>query len=99
LSTALDCRHCPQGVDWSSSFDQWSERSSLDVDFTAIDGALLEIAKQVKELDEIRTWTDTIRSNGEKILDRLRISTEKLAKQGEVLTERVADLKEAMKKG
>ena len=35
------------------------ERSSLDVDFTAIDGALLEIAKQVRELDEIRTWTDT----------------------------------------
>ena len=75
------------------------ERSSLDVDFTAIDGALLEIAKQVKELDEIRTWTDTIRSNGEKIFGRLRISTEKLEKQGEVLTERVADLKEAMKKG
>ena len=43
----------------------------------------------MKELDEIRTWTETIRSNGEKILGRLRISTEKLAKQGEVLTERV----------
>ena len=37
------------------------ERSSLDVDFTAIDQALLEIAKQVKELDEIRGWTETIR--------------------------------------
>jgi len=75
------------------------ERSSLDVDFTAIDQALLEIARQVKELDEIRTWTDTIRSNGQKILDRLRISREKLEKQGEVLTERVADLKQAMAKG
>jgi hypothetical protein len=74
------------------------ERSSLDVDFTAIDAALLEITKQVKELDDIRTWTDTIRSNGQKILDRLRISTEKLEKQGAVLTERVADLKEAMVK-
>ena len=71
----------------------------MEVDFTAIDGALLEIAKQVKELDEIRTWTETIRSNGEKILGRLRISTEKLERQGQVLTERVADLKEAMKKG
>ncbi len=28
------------------------ERTSLDVDFTAIDAALLEIAKQVKELDD-----------------------------------------------
>ncbi len=36
------------------------ERSSLDVDFTAIDAALLEIAKQVKELDDVRTWTETI---------------------------------------
>ncbi len=67
--------------------------------FSDVQLALLEIAKQVKELDEIRTWTDTIRSNGEKILGRLRISTEKLEKQGQVLTERVADLKEAMKKG
>ena len=75
------------------------ERSSLDVDFTAIDQALLEIAKQVKELDEIRTWTDTIRNNGQKILERVRISREKLEKQGEILTERVADLKEAMAKG
>ena len=75
------------------------ERSSVDVDFTAIDAALLEIAKQVKELDEIRTWTDTIRSNGQKILDRVRISREKLEKQGEILSERVADLKDAMAKG
>jgi len=75
------------------------ERSSLDVDFTAIDAALLEIAKQVKELDEIRTWTETIRNNGQKIIDRLRISREKLEKQGEVLTERVADLKAAIKNG
>jgi hypothetical protein len=75
------------------------ERSSLDVDFTAIDAALLEIAKQVKELDEIRGWTETIKNNGEKILGRLRISRDKLEKQGEVLTERVADLKGAMVKG
>jgi hypothetical protein len=75
------------------------ERSEMDVDFTAIDTALLEIAKQVKELDDIRTWTETIRNNGEKILGRLRISTEKLEKQGQVLTERVADLKTTMKKG
>ena len=66
------------------------------MDFTVIDAALLEISKQVAELDEIRTWTDTIRSNGQKILDR--ISREKLEKQGELLTERVADLKQAMKK-
>jgi hypothetical protein len=71
------------------------------VDFTAIDQALLDldIAKQLKELDEIRGWTDTIRNNGQKILERLRISREKLEKQAEVLTERVADLKEAMAKG
>ena len=52
------------------------------MDFTAIDGALLEIAKQVKELDDIRTWTDTIRSNGQKILERLRISTGEAGEAG-----------------
>jgi hypothetical protein len=34
---------------------------SLDVNFTAFDGALLEIAKQVKEMDEIRAWRETIK--------------------------------------
>jgi len=75
------------------------ERSGLAVDFTAIDQALLEIERQVKALDEIRGWTETIRLNGQNILDRLRISTEKLENQRKVLTERVADLKEAMAKG
>jgi len=57
---------------------------------------LLEIIKQVKELDNIRTWTETIRSRGQKILERLRISTEKLEKHSSVLTERVSDLKECV---
>lgn len=60
---------------------------------------LLEIDEQVKALDEIRGWTETIKSNGQKILDRMRISTEKLEKQGVLLTGRVEDLKEAMAKG
>ena len=45
--------------------------------------------RQVKEVDDIRTWTDTIRSNGLKIVDRVRISREKLEKQGEVLRKRM----------
>jgi hypothetical protein len=72
------------------------ERTSLAVDFKAIDGALLEIMKQVKELDEIRVWTETIRNNGQKVLDRLRISREKLETQADILIERVADLKDVV---
>jgi len=70
------------------------EREHAEVDFTAIDASIQEIAKQVELLGEIRTWTETIRSNSDKILDRLRISTEKLEKQRIILVERVNDLKQ-----
>jgi hypothetical protein len=75
------------------------ERTNLCVDFEAIDKALLEVGKQVKKLDEIRTSTETIRNNSDKILDRLRISTKELESQANVLTERVADLKAGLGTG
>jgi hypothetical protein len=71
------------------------QREHQAADFTEIDKAILEINKQIEALDEIRTWTETIRNNGEKILDRLRKSREKLSAQVQSLTERIADLKQA----
>jgi hypothetical protein len=74
------------------------ERESTEVDFTAIDESLLAIQKQVRELDEIRKWTDNIRSNGQKILDRVRSSRDELERQAKVLSDRVADLKAVMER-
>jgi hypothetical protein len=70
------------------------QREHQAADFTEIDKAILEINKQIESLDEIRTWTETIRNNGQKILDRLRISREKLSAQAQTLTDRLADLKQ-----
>jgi len=75
-----------------------TERSTLTVDFTSIDAALLEISKQVEALDEIRTWSDTIARNSEKITERVRISREKIRKQGDHLSEMVDGLKGVLAK-
>jgi hypothetical protein len=74
-------------------------REHAAVDFTSIDKALAEIDKQIKELDEIRTWTETIKNNSDKILNRLRISQDKLRGAAEILGDRVADLKQSLVQG
>lgn len=75
-----------------------AERAGIEFDFTTVDQAILEITKQVGLLDEIRTWAETIKSNGDKILDRLRISRDKIQRQAETLTDHVSHLKEVMSK-
>ena len=72
------------------------ERANATVDFGAIDKALAEIEKQVKELDEIRTWTETIQNNSGHILKRLRISREKLTAEAELLRDRINDLRPSL---
>jgi len=70
------------------------ERAGHAVDFTPIDQAILEIQKQIEELDKIRVWTEQIRSHGDGILDRLRISREKLGRQASLLQQQVEVLKQ-----
>lgn len=69
------------------------ERKSLDVDFGPIDVSLNEISTQVEELDKIRTWAETIKNSGDKIIDRLRISREKIQKKADLLREHMENLK------
>jgi hypothetical protein len=71
------------------------QREHQAADFTEMDKAILEINKQVESLDEIRTWTETIKNNSDKILNRLRISREKLTAQAQTLADRLDDLKQA----
>ena len=66
---------------------------AMHVDFAEIDEAILETAKRAKSLDEIYTWSQTIVSNGEKILDHVRKSKKALERQCEILTERMDVLK------
>jgi hypothetical protein len=78
-----------------------NERKSAaqQVDFEAIDKAILEIEKRAGNLDEVRKSAETIQSSSNKILDRVRIDREALEKQVEVLRERVGDLKGSMTAG
>ncbi|MFP6694110.1 MAG: hypothetical protein VB875_13895 [Pirellulales bacterium] len=62
-------------------------------DFTAIDAAILEIEKRLRDFDQLRTWTKTIYSNSEKILDQLRGVRKSLERQIETLRDKTGELK------
>jgi hypothetical protein len=64
-------------------------------DFEAIDRAVAEIEKQAELLSKIKTWSETIRSSNEKILERVGGSTTALERQLELLREKLSDLKHA----
>jgi hypothetical protein len=72
-----------------------AERKSAaaQVDFEAIDKAILEIEKRSGNLDDVRKSAETIQTASGKILERVRIDREALEKQIEVLREKVGDLR------
>jgi len=72
-----------------------AERKSAaqQVDFEAVEKAILEIEKRAGNLDDVRKSAETIRSGSEKILERIRIDRDALEKQVEILREKVADLR------
>ena len=73
-----------------------NERKSAaqQVDFEAIDKAILEIEKRAGNLDDIHKSAETIQSSSKKILERVRIDREALDKQVEILREKVKDLRD-----
>lgn len=78
-----------------------NERQSAaqQVDFEAIEKAVLEIEKRAANLDDVRKHAESIQSANTKILDRVRIDREALDKQVEILRDRVGDLKQSMAAG
>jgi len=75
---------------------QAREKESLAVDFSTLDHAILEINKQLSQIDEISGFSESIRNNSEKILERMRISRKKLDKQVAILQEALQDLRETL---
>lgn len=74
---------------------QIKQQEAQAADFTALDKAILEVEKRTGTLEEITTWTTTIRNNSDKILERVRITREALEKQVTILRERTGDLRQA----
>lgn len=68
------------------------ERSAAD--FTVIDDALLKMAKDAKDLEEVATWTNTIKNNSEKILGSIAKVRKNLEERIEMVREHIENLKQ-----
>jgi hypothetical protein len=73
-----------------------TEREGRAVDFSDIDAAVLEIEKRASTLEEVITWTSTIQSNSEKILNKIRATRKSLEEQAELLRERTDAFKDLL---
>ena len=69
-------------------------RQAEAADFEAIDVAVLAIEKETKRLGKLTTWTETIKSNSEKILDEVRKMTEGLNQEIQCLRDALSGLQE-----
>ena len=72
-----------------------STRSAEAAEFENIDRAILAIEKEAKRLDGMRKWTETIKSNSEKILGEVRKMSERLETEVNNLREAVSGLQES----
>jgi hypothetical protein len=71
-----------------------AQREAKSADFAAIENAIREIERQISGLDEITTFTGTIKSNSEKILRRASLMRSSLEDQVSSLDNHVRDLKD-----
>jgi len=69
------------------------ERDKDESSWEEVDKAVLAVEKEVNRIGQMRTWTDTIHSNSEKILDELRKMKNSLESQISVLRESIETLK------
>jgi hypothetical protein len=72
-----------------------AERRSAaeQMDFNAIDKAILEVERRAGNLDEVRKAAESIQSSSARILDRVRIDREALETQVAALREKTAELR------
>jgi hypothetical protein len=62
-------------------------------DITAIEAATTAITRDLGSLDEIATWANTVKNNGEKISSKASSMRKKIEEQLETLTEHVSGLR------
>jgi hypothetical protein len=72
---------------------QQTARRAEAADFQSLDAAILAIETEAARLAEIKTWSQTIKSNSGKILDEVRKMEDALEKQIQYLKTGVAGLK------
>ena len=72
------------------------QRRAQAVDFSALDAAVLEVAKRSADLDKLNGWSETIRGNSDKIMDHVRIARTALDRQVKLVQEHLSDLKQSL---
>jgi hypothetical protein len=72
------------------------ERTTQAADFAAIDAAIADIERRVKDFEELKAWTSTIQNNSEKILKKLEIVRKAIEHQTEVLRESITEVKQTL---
>lgn len=70
--------------------------STISADFKTIDDAILEIERNTKDLDDVTKWSETIKSNSDKILKSTGRIKANLSSQISLLNGRVSDLREVV---
>lgn len=65
----------------------------IETDFVALDKAILEVQRQAGYLGDIETYSGTIKSGADKILDRVAMMRKALDRQVEILKEQVTQLR------
>jgi hypothetical protein len=69
------------------------ENAERTADFQAIDKSLTEIQRQVGYLDQIRTWSTTIKNNAVNVIDRVEKMQKALDGEIETLSQQIEQLK------
>lgn len=68
-------------------------RQTTSADLQAVDAAILQIEMQIKRLENMKTWTETIHSNSGKISEEIRKMNEALERQVQILRESVEGMR------
>ena len=72
-------------------------RDAEEADLQSIEAAIRDIEKQANSFEDINKWTETIKSNSDKILDKARIMKNNLERQLAILDEKTTDLQNYLK--
>lgn len=73
-----------------------SSKPEVKADFVALDKAILEVQRQAGYLDEIETYSGTIKSGSDKILGKVQTMRKALNRQVEILKEQVTQMRSVL---
>lgn len=68
----------------------------MDVDFVALDEAIEVIAKRAANLEDIRTWAGTIKSNSEKIIGEVERAQKDLERYVDIVRDNALEARRAL---